>query len=138
MNQEDLNAQLEELKLKIPYDEDIFESNENYENTLNELLKDSASILLETLYPFEDSFDDILIPRRYYNWQLRCCVELYNLADKQGITNYSENTLSWTKLSDGLSNDLMNKLTSKVGVPKKVVIEEEDEEESEEEDDPNV
>lgn len=117
MNEEMLAEQLEELKVKIPYDEDIFESNENWVNVLTDLLKDSAYILLETLYPFDD-FATYLIPRKYYNWQLRCCVELYNLADKQGITNYAENTLSWTKLSDGLSNSLMNKITSKVGVPR--------------------
>ena len=59
------------------------------------------------------------LPKKYYNWQLRCCIELYNLADKQGLTNYSENSLSWAKLTDGLSKDLMSKLTSKVGIPKK-------------------
>ena len=109
--------QLERLKVKIPYDEDIFVSEENWINVLTDLLQDSRYILLETLYPFED-FTRLAIPTRYYNWQLRCCVELYNLADKQGITNYAENTISWTKLSDGLSNSLMNKLVSKVGVPK--------------------
>ena len=117
MNEEILEQQLEELKVKIPYDEDIFESEENWVVVLTDLLKDSAYILLETLYPFDD-FATYLIPRKYYNWQLRCCVELYNLADKQGITNYAENTISWTKLSDGLSNSLMSKVTSKVGVPR--------------------
>lgn len=123
MNAKDYAEQLAALKVKIPYDEDIFESQENYENVLKDLLQDSRYILLETLYPFED-FSNLAIPKRYYNWQLRCCVELYNLADKQGITNYAENTISWTKLSDGLSNALMNKLTSKVGVPKPSDLEE--------------
>jgi len=117
MSEQVLASQLEALKLKIPYDEDIFESEEKWEAILIDLLKDSCSILLETLYPFDD-FENYAIPKRYYNWQLRCCVELYNLADKQGITNYTENTISWTKLSDGLSNTLMNKLTSNVGIPK--------------------
>lgn len=112
------NPQLTKLKKKIPYDEDVFETTENYEDVLNDLLDDSKDILLETLYPFDD-FTDLEVPTQYYGWQLRCCVELYNMADKQGITNYSENSLSWTKLSDGLSNSLMNKITSKVGVPKK-------------------
>jgi len=115
---EEENPQLTKLKKKIPYDEDVFETTENYEDVLNDLLDDSKDILLETLYPFDD-FTDLEVPTQYYGWQLRCCVELYNMADKQGITNYSENSLSWTKLSDGLSNSLMNKITSKVGVPKK-------------------
>lgn len=118
MTQELFEQQLDKLKVKIPYDEDIFESEENWVIVLTDLLNDSAYILLETLYPFED-FETYLIPIKYYNWQLRCCVELYNLADKQGITNYAENTISWTKLSDGLSNSLMNKINSYVGVPRK-------------------
>ena len=117
MTEELLEQQLEKLKVKIPYDEDIFESEENWVIVLTDLLTDSAYILLETLYPFDD-FATYLIPKKYYNWQLRCCVELYNLADKQGITNYAENTISWTKLSDGLSNSLMNKINSYVGIPK--------------------
>jgi hypothetical protein len=117
MNRELLEQQLEKLKVKIPYDEDIFESEENWVIVLTDLLTDSAYILLETLYPFDD-FETYQIPTKYYNWQLRCCVELYNLADKQGITNYAENTISWTKLSDGLSNSLMNKINSYVGIPK--------------------
>ncbi len=128
MSQTIFEQQLEKLKLKIPYDEDIFESNENWVAVLTDLLKDSAFILLETLYPFDD-FEEYEIPARYYNWQLRCCVELYNLADKQGITNYAENTISWTKLSDGLSNFLMNKLVSNVGVPRKVDTSEDESEE---------
>jgi hypothetical protein len=51
-------------------------------------------------------------------------LELYQLADKQGLTNYAENSLTWSKLSDGLSNFLMNKLTSRVGVPKEDETEE--------------
>lgn len=121
-------SQLDKLKVKIPYDEDIFGSEGNWEIVLQDLLDDSAYILLETLYPFED-FEEYEIPTKYNNWQLRCCVELYNLADKQGITNYAENTISWTKLSDGLSNFLMNKLVSKVGVPRKVDTSEDESEE---------
>jgi hypothetical protein len=112
------DPQLTKLKVKIPYDEDVFGTNENYEVVLNDLLEDSKNILLETLYPFTD-FTDYEVPTQYKGWQLRCCVELYNMADKQGITNYSENSLSWTKLSDGLSNSLMNKIVSNVGVPRK-------------------
>ena len=120
---EEENTQLTKLKKKIPYDEDVFESTENYESILNDLLEDSKDILLETLYPFDD-FTDLEVPTQYYGWQLRCCVELYNMADKQGITNYSENSLSWTKLSDGLSNSLMDKIVSNARPPKRRVEEE--------------
>lgn len=117
MTNEELNIQLPKLKLKIPYDEDIFDNTTSWENCLKDLLDDSKFIALEVLFPYED-WECYVLPKKYYNWQLRCCIEKYNLADKQGLTNYSENSLSWSKLTDGLSNDLMSKLTSKVGVPK--------------------
>ena len=68
MTEELFNQQLDKLKVKIPYDEDIFESEENWVIVLTDLLNDSAYILLETLYPFDD-FASYLIPRKYYNWQ---------------------------------------------------------------------
>ena len=114
---EDTDPQLIKLKSRIPYDEDIFGSNANYEVALTELLEDSKSIALETLYPYED-ISTMDLPTKYNNWQIRCCLELYQLADKSGLTNYAENGITWAKLSDGLSNFLMNKLISKVGVPK--------------------
>lgn len=120
MQEEELAIQLPLLQDKIPYDEDVFEEEDNWELILNDLLTDSKSILLETLYPFDDDLviEETPIPPKYYNWQLRCCVELYNMADKQGVVNYSENGLSWSKLVDGLSTSLMNKLNSHVGIPK--------------------
>lgn len=110
-------TQMDLLKERIPYDEDIFGSEENYAQVLQDLLDDSKNIALETLFPFED-FSEYKLPKQYYNWQIRCCIELFNLAGKMGITSYTENRLSWTRLTDGLSNSLMSKLISKVGIPK--------------------
>lgn len=118
-------TQLEKLKLRIPYDEDIFQDNTTYEQVLNDLLEDSKNMCLSILYPFQD-ITNMSLPSRYENWQLRACVELFNLADKQGIINYTENGISWDKKSDGLSVSLMNELTSRVGVPKKVESDEQD------------
>lgn len=116
-------TQEEKLKLRIPYDEDIFGSNEVYEQVLEDLLEDTKNMCLSILYPFEDTHE-MDLPSRYENWQLRACVELFNLADKQGIINYTENGISWGKKSDGLSVSLMNELTSRVGIPKKIESEE--------------
>lgn len=124
MEEEVKNTQLKKLKDRIPYDEDIFESETIYLQVLNDLLEDSKFIALEILFPYED-YSEYELPSKYNNWQLRACVELYNLADKAGITNYSENGISWSKLSDGLSNKLMESLTSKVGIPKRKELEEE-------------
>lgn len=112
-------TQLEKLKLRIPYDEDIFQSETVYEQVLTDLLEDSKNMCLSILYPFQDT-TEMSLPARYENWQLRACVELYNMADRQGIINYAENGISWGKKSDGLSVSLMNELTSRVGVPKRI------------------
>lgn len=111
-------TQLGKLELRIPYDEDIFQNVSTYRQVLNDLLEDSKNMCLSILYPYED-ISKMDLPSRYENWQLRACIELYNLADKQGIINYTENGISWGKKSDGLSVSLMNELTSRVGVPKR-------------------
>lgn len=116
MTQEELAIQLPALKLRIPNDEAYFTNATEWENVLKDLLETSKSILFDKLFPF-DNQKEYVIPSRRYEWQLRCCVELFNLADKAGITSYSENDISWTKISDGLSRGLMNQLISSVGIP---------------------
>ena len=117
MTNEEIEILLPLLEERIPFDEDIFETQENWELSLTNLLNDSRDILLNKLYPFED-YSSYLIPLNKYNWIIRCSVEIYNLADKFGISSYSENKLSWTRYSDGISRSLMNELISHVGVPK--------------------
>lgn len=131
MTNEELAIQLPALKKRIPYDEAYFTDNTEYEDVLKDLLDTSKSILFDKLFPFDDTVEYI-IPRRRYEWQLRCCVELFNLADKAGLTSYSENDISWTKVSDGLSRHLMNQLISNVGVPKRKSLEEDEEDTDEE------
>ncbi len=111
------NPQLEALKKRIPYDEVVFGTEENYEQVLNDLLEDAKNIALEEIYPFKD-FSKLDLPKKYLNWQLRACVELFNLADKNGIISYSENGLSWTKDTGSLSKSLMGALTRRAGVPR--------------------
>ena len=125
MDIEDINAQLEKLERRIKYDEDIFGSRENYEQVLSDLLEDSMYIGLSILFPFQD-FSEMSFPKKYYNWQIRCSVELYNNAGTSNIASYSENGLSWTKFKDGLSQSLINELVSKVGTPKRIDTESED------------
>lgn len=123
MTNEELGIQLPALKKRIPYDEDYFNDVEEWENVLKDLLETSKSILFDKLFPFNDNVEYV-IPQRRYEWQLRCCVELYNLADKSGLTSYAENDISWTKISDGLSRHLLNQLIPNVGVPKSIEISE--------------
>ena len=118
MTGEELQRLLPLLKERIPYDEVFFQDTSEYEIGMKNLLEDSKSILMSKLYPFED-YSEYKIPTDKYNWVLRCCVELYNLADKIGTTSYAENGLSWSRLSDGLSNSLLSELISHVGIPSK-------------------
>lgn len=132
MTNEELAIQLPALKLRIPYDEAYFASIAEWEQVLTDLLNTSKDILFDKLFPFDDTVEYVIPPRRY-DWQLRCCVELFNLADKSGLTSYAENDISWTKVSDGLSRGLMNQLISNVGVPRRTEVIEEDTEEDTEE-----
>lgn len=121
---------LEELEKRIPYDADIHGTQENYNDMLNSLLDSSKETLLGKLFPFED-FSNYVTPPQYNNWLIRCCVEYYNLADKQGVTSYAENGLSWTRLSDGLSYSLMNQIISRAGVLNRTKIIRKNEDEGE-------
>ena len=116
MTDEELEIQLPELKNRIPFDEALHDSQEVYEQILTDLLNDSKFICLSLLFPFEN-YAEYKLPTRYYNWQLRACVELYNLADKISVKDYSENGISWSRLKDGLSVSLTDELLSKVYVP---------------------
>lgn len=117
MNKEEQKAQLKELRKRIPFDISIHVNNVQYEQILTDLLDDTKFICLSLLFPYED-YSDYNMPKRYYNWQLRACVELYNLADKISIKDYSENGISWSRLKDGLSQYLTNEIISNVYIPK--------------------
>lgn len=125
MDSTNINAQLEKLQRRIKYDADIWEKKTVYEDALKDLLEDSMYIGLSILYPFDD-FSEKQFPKKYYNWQIRCCVELYNLAGRANLASYAENGLSWTMFKSGLSLDLINELVPRVGVPKRITESESD------------
>lgn len=109
-----MDEQLEKLRLRIPYEEDTFDNISYYEDVLEQLLEDSKNIALSNLYPFLD-WSEKDLPKKFYNWQLRACVELYNYLGTEGIKAYAENGLSYTKMEDGLSSDLQNEIMPNVG-----------------------
>lgn len=115
-------TQLDLLKQRIP---NTFGDNTKYEQVLNQLLDDTKYIALAYLYPFED-WSEMELPRKYYNWQLRACVEIYTSLGPAGVKSYSENGLSFTKEADGLSLSLMDELTSKAGTIKRTTQDEEE------------
>ena len=108
------DTQMNYLQKRIVYDEDIFIGKEIYEQVLEQLLEDSKYIALSIRYPYKD-YSNMSLPTKYNNWQLRCCVELYNLIGKENIKSYSENGIQWTKDSSNISHDLYNEIEPMVG-----------------------
>jgi len=112
-----METQLERLKIRIPYDEDLHGSNEDYENYLNSLLEDTKDIALNHLYPFLVEFPEEL-PAKYNGWQLRACMELNDTYGFNGFKKYSENGLSFEKATDGmLAVSIINELVPYAGSP---------------------
>lgn len=112
-------SQIDLLMDRIEYDDNIFIDEDIYEKVLKRLLEDSKYIALSLRYPYED-FSDKPLPKKYNNWQLRCCEELYNQIGNQGIKSYSENGLAWTRDSGYISYELRNEIEPMVGVIKEV------------------
>lgn len=106
--------QLDLLKDRIEYDEIIFNNNQTYEVVLERLLEDSKYIALSLRYPYQDT-TNMPLPIRYYNWQLRCAVEVYQAIGNEGIKSYAENGLSWTRDSGYVSYELRNEIEPIVG-----------------------
>ena len=87
---------------------------EFYEKTLERLLEDSKYIALSLRYPYRD-YSNLELPKKYYNWQLRCCEELLKLIGSANIKSYSENGISWTKDSAYLSTELASEIEPMAG-----------------------
>lgn len=119
-------TQLDLLKERIEYDENIFTDNETYEKVLNRLLEDSKYVALSLRFPYKD-YSTLELPTKYNNWQLRCCEEIYNGIGTEGIKSYSENGLSWTRDSGYISYDLRGEIEPLVGY----IVEESDDKDEE-------
>lgn len=89
---------------------------EEYDDIFKAKLEDALYVFLDKVYPFDKTVHEI--PARYKNWQVRCAIELYNLDQDGDYASYSENGLAWTKLSQGLSPNLLRELPPpQAGVP---------------------
>ena len=107
-------TQFDLLKERIEYDKEVFTDNDTYSKVLNRLLEDSKYVCLSLRYPYEEDWD-IELPKKYKNWQLRCCVEIYEQIGTIGIKSYAENGLSWTRDSTYISNELRGEIEPMVG-----------------------
>ena len=127
---EGAKTQYDILSERIVYQEKIFGDETIYEKVLNRLLEDSKYIALSLRFPYQD-YSDMELPKKYNNWQIRCCVELYQDIGREGIKSYAENGLSWTRDSGYISYELRGEIEPMVGYI--FGNEEEDTEEPEEE-----
>lgn len=118
-------TQLDLLKERIEYDEKIFSDNETYKKVLNRLLEDSKYIALSLRFPYKD-YSNIELPKKYYNWQLRCSQEIYQGIGSVGIKSYAENGLSWTRDSGYISYELRGEIEPMVGYIEEEVEESDD------------
>ena len=89
---------------------------------LNNLLEDSKHIALSLRFPYKD-YSNINLPTKYNNWQLRCCVEIYQGIGTEGIKSYSENGLNWTRDSGYISRELREEIEPMVGYIKEEAVE---------------
>lgn len=105
------------LTNRVLYLQDLFGNEQNYKNILRDIILEARYVALSRIFPFDD-YSTKEVPSKYLSWQYRCCIELYNLADKRGFTSYSENGWGFGKLTDGISQQLLDEITSHVGVPK--------------------
>lgn len=106
--------QIELLKQRIIYNQNVFKDYITYENVLNRLLEDSKFLALSLRFPYQD-YSSMELPKKYYNWQLRCCEELYRNIGTQGIKSYSENGLAWTRDSSYITHELESEIEPIVG-----------------------
>lgn len=107
-------TQFELLEDRIEYEENIFGNYTTYKKVLNRLLDDSKFVALSLRYPYQD-YSDMKLPKKYNNWQLRCCEEIYKGIGTEGIKSYSENGLAWTRDSSYISYELRNEIEQVVG-----------------------
>lgn len=114
--------QIDLLKLRIP---NKYDNEEKYTNTLEALLEDTKNIALSNLYPFED-WSEMKLPKKYYNWQIRASVELFHFLGYEGIKSYSENGLSFSRMEDGISADLLDELMPNAGTIKRTTLQDEE------------
>lgn len=99
-------TQLERLKLRIT------ETTNDLE--LEDLLESAKAVILSRRYPFGEVPDEI--EKRYQDLQIRIAVELYNKRGAEGETSHSENGISRTYSSAGVSEELLREITPKGGV----------------------
>lgn len=96
---------LDRLRVRLPEEENTW--------VLMEVLEAAKERIMESVYPFEEWPEEL--PARYTGSQLDIAVELYGKRGAEGQTGHSENSISRTWKNADISDDLMQRLTPRVG-----------------------
>lgn len=97
-------SQLEKLQRRIDVDA----------TTGNDLLDSATAIIMQRRYPFEEWPDEL--ERRYWDLQIRICVDLFNKTGAEGELAHSENGVSRTYGAENVSTDLLAEIIPKAKV----------------------
>ena len=97
---------LERLKIRIT---------ENVPDAeLEDILESAKAVILSRRFPFGDHPDEV--ENRYKDLQIRIAVEMFNKRGAEGETAHSENGVSRSYSSAGVSEELLREITPKGGV----------------------
>lgn len=99
-------TQLERLKIRIT--ENVSDAE------LEDILESAKAVILSRRFPFSDPPEEL--ERRYNDLQIRIAVEMFNKRGAEGETSHSENGVSRSYSSAGVSEELLREITPKAGV----------------------
>ena len=99
-------TQLERLKIRIT---------ENVPDAeLEDILESAKAVILSRRFPFGEVPDEI--ETRYKDLQIRIAVEMFSKQGAEGQLSHSENGISRSFSSAGVSEELLREITPKGGI----------------------
>ncbi len=99
-------TQLERLKIRITENATDAE--------LEDILESAKAVILSRRFPFGEYPPEI--EDRYKDLQIRIAVEMFSKRGAEGEISHSENGVSRSYASAGVSEDLLKEITPKAGV----------------------
>lgn len=100
-------TQLERLKSRIT-EKDVSDTE------LEDILESAKAVILSRRFPFGEYPAEI--EDRYKDLQIRIAIEMFNKQGAEGEIAHSENGVSRTYSSAGVSEELLREITPKAGV----------------------
>jgi hypothetical protein len=99
-------TQLERLKIRI--------TEKTNDMELEDILESAKAVILSRRFPFGEPPTEL--EERYKDLQIRIAVEMFNKRGAEGETAHSENGISRSYSSAGVSEELLREITPKAGV----------------------